>query len=321
MHEGAASRRYYLGVDGGQSSTTALIADETGQVLGVGSGGPCNHVTGQEAKAKFAVVVGDCLAHASHAAGFASTGITFAGACLGFSGGAEDKESSVRELVRSVRLKLTNDAEIALTGATEGEPGIVIIAGTGSMALGRNAAGRTARAGGWGHLFGDEGAGFDIVRRALRAALQYEEGWGPATSLRELLLQHTHLVSANQLLHHLYSKRNGEIAAFAPLVTEAAESGDLIASNILKDAAMALKWYVEGVFHALFVASDEVIVAHIGGAFQSTLLRHFFAEKLQNAIARAPVFPKFSPAVGALIEALRIDGNFSAISGIPKIKS
>ncbi len=69
--------------------------------------------------------------------------VRFASACLGFSGGAEDKEAYARELIRSSKYKITHDAEIALSGATAGEPGIIIIAGTGSMAFGRNAAGQT----------------------------------------------------------------------------------------------------------------------------------------------------------------------------------
>jgi len=100
---------------------------------------------------------------------------------------------------------VTSDAFIALSGATAGGPGLVAIAGTGSIAFGRNAAGRTARAGGWGYLFGDEGGAFSIVRQALRAALRHEEGWGAPTELRPALLEATGAASANDLLHRLYT--------------------------------------------------------------------------------------------------------------------
>ena len=93
-----------------------------------------------------------------------------------------DKEAFVKELIASDKYKLTHDAEIALIGATAGQPGIIVIAGTGSIAFGRNAQMQTARAGGWGYIFGDEGGGFDIAKNALRRALQFEEGWGPATT-------------------------------------------------------------------------------------------------------------------------------------------
>src|SRR5947209_3167873 len=79
----------------------------------------------------------------------------------------------------------------ALAGATRSGQGIITIAGTGSIAFGRNPAGRTARAGGWGYIFGDEGGGFDIARQATRAILRLEEGWGPPTALRETLLAAT----------------------------------------------------------------------------------------------------------------------------------
>src|SRR5437879_7510575 len=107
------------------------------------------------------------------------------------SGGPEDKAAVIAEILRIGTLVATDDAVIALSGATAGEPGIVTIAGTGCIAFGRNVAGRAARASGWGYIFGDEGAGFDITRQSLRAALRYEEGWGPVTLLHDLLLQAT----------------------------------------------------------------------------------------------------------------------------------
>src|SRR5437764_3315818 len=99
--------------------------------------------------------------------------------------------------IRTRRLIVTNDAVSALAGATASGQGIITIAGTGSIAFGRNASGRTARAGGWGYIFGDEGSGFDIVRQALRAALRMEEGWGPSTRLREVLIEATGSRDAN----------------------------------------------------------------------------------------------------------------------------
>jgi N-acetylglucosamine kinase-like BadF-type ATPase len=176
-------RRYYLGVDGGQSSTTALIADEAGRIVGRGQAGPCNHVAAPEAEEKFKRVIGGCVREACEDAKLDAETIVFTAACFGFSGGPHDKEIYTRALIRSEKYKFTHDAEIALTGAHEGAPGIVVIAGTGSMTFGRNAEGKTARAGGWGYVFGDEGGAFDLVRRALRAALAAEEGWGPDTLL------------------------------------------------------------------------------------------------------------------------------------------
>jgi N-acetylglucosamine kinase-like BadF-type ATPase len=313
--------RLYLGVDGGQSSTTALIADETGRLLGVGSSGPCNHVSGDEARKKFRTVISECLGQAAQGAGIGLSNLRFAAACLGFSGGAEDKEEYSRELIQSNRLKVTHDAEIALTGAMEGEPGIIVIAGTGSIAFGRNAAGRTARAGGWGYVFGDEGGAFDIARRALRVALQMEEGWGDPTILRQQLLQTTSAQSANDLLHRSYAGiSRQELATLAPLVTRSAEEGDEVALRILKEAAAALSWYVEGLHRNLFAAGERVNVAHIGGVFQSAPLRRAFAEQIATKIGGSVNFPKLSPAAGAVLEALRMDGNNAKLNGVLETK-
>ena len=233
---------YFLGVDGGQSSTFALIGDANGRVLGGGRGGPSNHVGASEGKAKFTGAIQACLSAACASAGLDAATIHFAAACLGFSGGPADKEAILREILRSDRTIVTHDALIALSGATGGEPGVIAIAGTGSIAFGRNASGKSARAGGWGYVFGDEGSGFDIVRQALRAALRLEEGWGKSTSLRQILLQQTGASDINELLHRFYTPEfpRPRIAAFAKLVDEAAENGDALAREILNEAAQEL---------------------------------------------------------------------------------
>lgn len=308
--------RYYLGIDGGQSSTTALIADETGRVLGIGHSGPCNHVTGAEGREKFLRVVGDCIRQAAAAIGETE----FAAACLGFSGGAEDKLAYSRELIRTSRLKVTNDAEIALTGALAGEPGIIVIAGTGSIAYGRNSQGRTARAGGWGYIYGDEGGAFDLVRRGLRAALQFEEGWGAQTSVHPKLLRAAGRKTANDLLHYFYTQPRHTIAKLAPIVTECAEEGDPVAQQLIAEAATMLAWYTEGVYRNLFTQHERVAIAFIGGVFRSALIRSQFAACVRLQTGCTTAVPKFSPAAGALIEALRLDGNCASLSAVPETK-
>jgi len=309
--------KLYLGVDGGQSSTTALIADEGGRVIGRGRGGPCNHVTTAEGRAKFLNAIGDCLNQACREAGIEKATVQFAAVCLGLSGGCEDKEAYTRELIRSERYKITHDAEIALSGATAGEPGIIMIAGTGSMAFGRNARGQKARAGGWGYVFGDEGGAFDLTRRALRAALQFEEGWGERTALHQLLLKSGGAGNANELLHRFYGRLDRSyIATLAILVTQAAETGDSVALAILRKAAAKLSWYVTGVYKNLFASGKSVPVAPVGGVFKSEFVRNEFSRCVWESIACKVTPPRFSPASGALLEALRLDENSSPISGL-----
>src|ERR1700685_2549625 len=103
----------YLGIDGGQSSTKALIATEDGHIVGHGIGGPCNHVSGAEAKEKFRRAVGDCIAQACHDAGLDAASVHFSAACLGLSGGIADKDAYARELIGSNKYKIVDDTVIA----------------------------------------------------------------------------------------------------------------------------------------------------------------------------------------------------------------
>jgi len=299
---------WFLGVDGGQSSTAALIGDESGKVVGVGHAGPCNHVTTAESHARFKEAVGGAVQAACESAGIADT--RFAAACLGFSGGPHDKEALVREIICADHYRIANDAMIALLGATAGEPGVIAIAGTGSIAYGRNAEGRTARAGGWGYVFGDEGGAFDIVRQAVRAALRKEEGWGHATTLSEFLLKATRASDMNDLLHRFYTPAfpRARIASYAALVDEAARNGDGAAREILHHAAQALATYAAAVRRQLFHRGEPVRTSYIGGVFRSELLRERFATLVQLE-SDAPVHPPaMGPAAGALIEAYRLAG-------------
>ena len=279
-------------MDGGQSSTTALIGDEQGRVIGLGTGGPCNHVRAAEGRSKFVNAI-----RASVAAAGAGADTVFESACLGFSGGPADKESILQEILPARRILVTHDALIALSGALAGEPGIVLIAGTGSMAFGRNAAGETARAGGWGYVFGDEGGGFDLAREAVRAALRMEEGWGPSTVLRKLLLEETGAPDANDLLHRLYTAefpRPG-IAAWAKLVDRAAQSGDRVARKLLRSAAEHLVEFAAAVRKNLFESGETVKLACIGGVFRSGRLMERVEEMAGEADGILLVAPVYGP--------------------------
>ncbi len=313
---------FFLGVDGGQSSTTALIGHSSGRVLGQGRAGPCNHAAASEGRAKLTRALRDSLARACGEAGLDPDGLRFQGACLGFSGGPEDKESLVAALIPADRLLVTNDARIALTGATAGEPGLIVIAGTGSIALGRNGAGKTARAGGWGYVFGDEGGGFDIARQALRAALRFEEGWGPATTLHRRLLEAAAAPDAYTLLHRFYTPEfpRPAIAGFARLVDEAAEAGDSTAAEILRSAARSLAAFAAAVRGQLFTPAERSIVAPIGGAFRSRTLHDEFRSLVSAGPGNIFQLPRLGPAAGALLEAYRLAGLAPALLDTPEEK-
>jgi len=312
---------YFLGVDGGQSSTTALIGDETGRILGFGRGGPCNHVSAAEARAKFMSAIGGCVAQAREAAGL-PTGIQFEAACLGFSGGPADKDALIVELFKINRRLVTHDALIALSGAHAGQPGVITIAGTGSISFGRSATGKVARVGGWGYVFGDEGGGFDLTRQALRAALRMEEGWGPDTALRALMLEATGATNSNELLHKFYTPDfpRPRIAALSQLVVQAASQGDHVAGDILNEAAQQLAGITTAARTQVFTREEVAPVAYIGGVFKSERLLDEFRSRVERG-GRAKVSPpRFNPAAGALLEAYRLAGLSPELSNVPTEK-
>ena len=313
---------FFLGVDGGQSGTVALIGDEQGRVLGAGAGGPCNHVGAAEGRNKLIGAVTNAVRAACAQAGLEAGATRFRAACFGMSGGPQDKESILREILPTDMLQVTDDAVIALTGATAGEPGIIVIGGTGSIARGRDSEGRMARAGGWGYVFGDEGGGFDIIRQALRASLRWEEGWGPPTSLKSALLDATGCPNANLVMHSFYTQEwpRGRVAALAPLVDRAAMEGDRLAREILHGAAQQLAMLVSAVRTQLWNPGEPARVAWFGGVFRSRILleRFRYLVELEDGNRVAP--PEYNAAAGALLEAYGAAGLHPRLTEVPELK-
>jgi N-acetylglucosamine kinase-like BadF-type ATPase len=318
---------YFLGVDGGQSSTTAVIADEAGKVCGWATAGPCNHVAASESRAKFLRVMRECISQAADRAGLEAGHPRFRGACLGMSGGPDDKAGLLHEVFASDHLLVTHDGQIALAGATGGAPGIIVIAGTGTFSFGENARSETARAGGWGYVFGDEGGGFDIVRQALRATLAEHEGWGPRTALTPALLEATSTSNANQTLHLFYTPDwpRSRVAALARVVDDIAQQGDPVALEILQRAAMQLAMLAGTVRRQLWNSREAqqhaVKLAWIGGVFNSTtvLERFRMLVELEDNLTAAP--PAHSPAIGAVMLACKLAGVTVLPDPLPMSKS
>jgi N-acetylglucosamine kinase-like BadF-type ATPase len=324
--------RLFLGVDGGQSSVTAVIGDECGRVLGTGRAGPCRDV------ANIAEAI-------SRAGGPRVFDTAFEAACFGLSGAglnqespdreSSDREREIRGLVQANHYLISHDARVALAGATARQPGVVTIAGTGSIAFGKNRAGRSARAGGWGYIFGDEGGAFDIVRQALRAALRYEEGWGEPTALRDYLLGKRTANAlcalaketgapgagnaANDLLHRWYRAdfSRDRVAALAPLVDQAAAAGDRVANDILKNAAQQLAALAASVRGQLF-GGEPALVSYWGGVFRSAAIRERFRMLLELDSLNQFTPPRYSPALGALLEAYTLAGLECELTCVPE---
>jgi N-acetylglucosamine kinase-like BadF-type ATPase len=212
---------------------------------------------------------------------------------------------------------------IALAGATAGQPGIITIAGTGSIAFGRNGPGRFMRAGGWGYIFGDEGSGFDISRQALRAALRHEEGWGPSTALHPMLLDAAGLQSANEVLHSFYTDEwpRARVATLARQVDAVAAQGDAVARDIMLAAAQQLAAMAGSVRQTLWSPGETVQVAYIGGVFGSVILQERFRILIELEEGNRCGPPVYGPAAGALLEAYRAAGIHAALKNVPQLKS
>ena len=301
-------KRLFLGVDGGQSSTTALIGDASGRVLAKGLGGPSNHVKAAEGRTRLVSAVTMAISIACAQIGWAADSIEFEAACLGFTGGIDGKEELLRDIIRCPRLLVTDDVTIALAGAHQDGRGIVTIAGTGSVSMGRNAAGDTARAGGWGYAFGDDGGAWGIVRDALRAAFRWKEGWGPPTLLHDLFLREAGGSDIHVFRRRLYTEEypRPRIAAFSKLVNEAAQQGDAVALDILRKAAGSLSTITMVVRRQVFAQADSVDVAYLGGVFSSEIVLDEFRRKLESEDHIRLIEPRQGPTMGALLEAIRL---------------
>ena len=246
----------------------------------------------------------------AQAAASIGSGAQFRAACLGMSGGPDDKAALLRDVISAEHIFLTHDAMIALAGATAGAPGVVVIAGTGSIAFGKNARGEMARAGGWGYIFGDEGGALDIARQALRAVLREHEGWGPRTALLPALLEASGAADANEMLHLFYKPEwpRARVAQLAKVVNQIAEAGDPIASAILLQAAQSLALLVSSVDRQLRAERETAIVSWVGGVFGSSLLLDRFRLLVSMSEGLVCQAPLHGPALGALLLAYRAAG-------------
>ncbi|HEV2801318.1 MAG TPA: BadF/BadG/BcrA/BcrD ATPase family protein [Pyrinomonadaceae bacterium] len=293
-----------LGVDGGGTKTQAVITDEEGQALGTGLAGPSNPLRVGVSSAAAAVreaVDRACAEADVRRADIASAQVGLAGVRR-----ADLKEVMADALRRALginHLAVVTDADIALYGATNGKPGLVLIAGTGSICCGKNARRRHVCAGGWGPLAGDEGSGSWIGRRALQAVAQATDGRGEATNLDEAACRYFNVASPEDLSLAIYapSMTNERIAGFARHVIEAAEGRDAVAAAIIADAGRELASMACTVIRKLRMERERFQVAHVGGVFSAGEL---VLAPLRAGIKRlapqaflAP--PQLSPALAA----------------------
>ena len=259
---------YVLGIDAGGTKTVCLLADGAGTIIAEARGPGANlHAAGELAVEK--------VLHEVMESAIGDRQITPAAVCLGIAGVDRDDEArTVRAIMRRLGHKshavVVNDALIALVAGAGDAPGVVIIAGTGSIAYGRNREGEAARAGGWGHMIGDEGSGYWIGREALAAVMRAADERGPETRLTADILAHFGISDVSRLPRIVYDREQPRtaVAALGPLVQRVSELGDAVATRILERAVAELVLAARSVTTRLEMRGEAFTFYLAGGMFR-----------------------------------------------------
>lgn len=291
--------RFAAGVDGGGTRTTVECRTLDGAVLCRGAFGPFNlNSVGEE---RFNALLEEIAAFLGR------TG-TCTALCIGAAGVSNPR---VRELTARVMdavcpWQLTGDHRIALHGALSGQPGIALIAGTGSICCGKNSAGAFVRTGGWGHLIDDGGSGYALGRDVLAAVVRQWDGRGEETLLSRLVLEHLKINTPQELVAYVYGGDKSRVAALAPLAEQAAGAGDRTALAVCEKNGGELGELVLAAARRLDMRQGDV--ALLGGLLtRSVRLREVLISYLD---VRAPglrcVEPRQDAASGAAMLALEL---------------
>jgi N-acetylglucosamine kinase-like BadF-type ATPase len=287
---------HVLGIDAGGTKTMCLLADEQGRIISEARGGGANLKTAGELGV-------EKVLHTVMEEAIGERQIIPSVVCLGMAGA--DREADART-VRAIMRR--SDALIALVAGAADGPGVAIVTGTGSIVYGRSAGNRAARAGGWGHLLGDEGSGFWIGRRALASVVRAADGRGPATLLTARVFARLGIGSISDLVQLLYDRDVALpfVAALGQVVQGARDDGDEVASLILTQAADELTLAATSVVTRLEMTLENFPFVLAGGIFSGIpWLLAELERRLPGLAPRASVRRLHEdPAVGAVHLAL-----------------
>jgi N-acetylglucosamine kinase-like BadF-type ATPase len=296
---------YAIGIDGGGSTVRVAVVSKDLTIHGQGyAPSTVNpNIVGREQATQ---TIHSAIKAALHEAKLSPSQISSVG--VGVAGALTGDlhrwlEQTIAEVTPNAHVIASSDAETALTGAHGQRRGVIVIAGTGSVAYGINSAGESALVGGWGYLAGDEGSGYWLGMHALRAATLALDGRGPHTPLTEALLKFEHFRDREQIIDWLYQQgqaRNRDIAAYATLVLEHAALGDSIACRLVETAARDLSLHVKAVLHRLNM--EALPIAFTGGLLSApNPLSNLLCEYLGLEVIPTPRYP---PVIGAALVAL-----------------
>lgn len=289
-----------VGIDGGGTHTTLAVSNKEGCLLGFVQGGALNFNTiGMDA---FKVHLRQALDEVKRQYG------PIEALSLGHSAlDGEPEPNLAAEMMEGVfdveRCCIHSDVFMALMGATLGEPGVAVVAGTGAMAVGMDSQGRQHVRGGWGYLLGDTGSGFYLGRQAMEAAAATFDGVGPHTCLEADFLQHFDCSDPRLAIERIYAPdyKPADMAAFAPRVLEGAAQGDMVCNTIINESLNTLVGYAGGLMQA--IGRSDCVVGIFGGLFErSERYREGFTRQLKQLYPQAKVgIPQLAPYIGAVV--------------------
>ena len=301
---------YYLGIDIGGTKSHGLIADETGRAIVLKENGCGNpEAIGYEGMTQ---VIGDLIQRTLKHAGLALEQISAAG--FGIAG--YDWPSQSEAIARAIRaagltapISFVNDVELGLIAGTRDGWGVVIEAGTGCNARGRDRSGNTGRSIGYGMRFGERAGAVEIVAEAVTAVAQEWTLSGPPTSLTRAFLERVGAAGTADFLEGLVSERYATSPADATLVFEHAGAGDAAAQAIIQWAGQGLGQMANGVVRQLALETLPFEVVMIGSLFRSQALTQAMQTEIQRVAAQAR-FTALSapPVVGAVLLAMQTAG-------------
>jgi N-acetylglucosamine kinase-like BadF-type ATPase len=293
-----------LAIDGGATRTRCLAMDRAGRVLGRGDAGPSNHLLTDHDSVRQSLSTAMDRALAS--AGLSRSAVRCVAAGLAgvdYDGAGADVARGLIDDVGAAVVVIEGDAVIAHLAALRGCPGVVALAGSGSSILGIAPDGTRVKVGGWGPLYGNEGSAHEIARQALAAAARAYDGLGPHTALLQAIIQRFGLREFRETLQAIYGAGLGvsEIAGLAPLVEDAARSGDDVAHEILVRAGTDLAGGVAVAIDRLGLGKGHRLVSYQGAVLQlCAAAREAFVRTLSERKERIRVEPPmYEPVIGA----------------------
>lgn len=300
----------YLGVDGGGTKTAFMLINEKGKILAYDIKGGSNYL--QVGKKLMKDVFKAGILTVCEQAKIEVEEIDYA--FLGVPCYGEDKEGNrfiektVASILSPVDYLIGNDAEAGWAGSLACQPGINIIAGTGSMSYGKDQEGNSDRCGGWGCFLGDEGSAYWLGKKLINLFTKEADGRLEKTGLYSIIKEEYNLdddFDFISLIHNKMECKRENIAGMATLLYQAAQEGDKFAIDIFCEAAKELSLLVENLINRLDFKSDqEVLVSYSGGVFKAgDLILNPLKNYLSNESVKL-VKPILQPVTGAALNAL-----------------